>query len=119
MAKAVPRDSVKNLRTLKYAHSAAVEAGDVIVVNGNILVAVNDADADAENIYIYRGRSAFPKASGVSTAIAANTKVYWDVAEGVVTTTSYTAIAANALIGVTIEAATDDDTEVLVMQQEN
>jgi predicted RecA/RadA family phage recombinase len=117
MAKAVPRDSVKNLRTLKLAHTAAVEAGEVIVDSGNILVAVNDADADEENIYIYRGRSAFPKASGVSTAIAANTKVYWDEAEGVAKTDDEA--AANALIGVTIEAATDDDTEVLVMQQEN
>lgn len=117
MAKAVPRDSVKNLRTLKLAHTAAVEAGDVIVVNGNILIAVNAADADVENIYIYRGRSAFPKATGASSGIAANTKVYWDVAEGVAKTDDEA--AANALIGVTIEAATDDDTEVLVMQQEN
>lgn len=117
MAKAVPRDSVKNLRTLKLAHTAAVEAGEVIVDSGNTLIAVNDADADAANAYIYRGRSAFPKASGVSTAIAANTKVYWDVAEGVAKTDSES--GANALIGVTIEAATDDDTEVLVNQHEN
>ena len=117
MAKAVPRDSLKNLRTLKLAHTGAVAAGDVIVVSGNTLVAVNAADADAGNIYIYRGRSAFPKATGVGSGIAANTKVYWDAAEGVAKTDDEA--AANALIGVTIEAATDDDTEVLIMQHEN
>ena len=117
MAKAIPRDSIRNMRTLKLAHSAAIESGDVIVDSGNTLIAVNNADADVENAYIYRGRSAFPKATGVSSAIAANTKVYWDVAEGVAKTDDESGV--NALIGITIEAATDDDTEVLVNQHEN
>lgn len=115
--KATPRDGVNGLKTMKLAHTAAVLAGEIIEANSNILVAVSAAEANAANIYIYRGRVGFPKAVGGSTAIAANTKVYWDVSAGVATTSSDT--GTNKLIGTTVEAAGDSDAEVLVMLAEN
>lgn len=114
---ATPRDGVNNLKTMKLAHAAAVLAGEIIVANGNILVAVNAADANVENIYVYRGRVGFPKATGVSTAIAANAKVYWDATNGVATVDA--AAGANKMIGTTVEAAGDTDVEVLAMLGEN
>lgn len=83
MATAIPRDGLGNLRVLKLVHTAAVAVGDVIVSGGNVLIAVNAADADAENLYIYRGRAEFPKGAG---AIAAVAQVYWDPSAGQVTT---------------------------------
>ncbi len=115
--KATPRDGVNNLKTLKLAHTAAVGAGEIIEANGNILVAVSAAEANVANIYIHRGRVAFPKATGASTAIVANTKVYWDVLAGVATVSAAT--GTNKLIGTTVEAAGDSDAEVLVMLGEN
>ncbi len=106
------RDGLANLRTLKLAHNAAVSAYDVIVSGGHALVAVNDADADAENTYVYRGRVSFPKGSG---AIAAGAVVYWDASPGVITTTS----TDNTRAGICIEAALTADTEALVMLHEN
>lgn len=114
---ATPRDGVNNLKTMKLAHTAAVAAGEIIVANGNILVAVNAADANVENTYIFRGRVAFPKATGASTAIAGNTKVYWNATTGVATTDA--AAGANKQIGLTVEAAGDNDSEVLAMLGEN
>ncbi len=114
---ATTRDGVNNLKTLKLAHTAAVLAGEIIVANGNILVAVSAALANASNIYIYRGRVGFPKATGASTAIAANVKVYWNATTGVATIDA--AAGANNMIGTTVEAAGDSDAEVLVMLGEN
>jgi predicted RecA/RadA family phage recombinase len=72
---AIIRDSLANARTLKYAHTAAVEVGEIIVANGNVLVAISAADADEEAIYVYRGRIQVPKTTG---AIAAGEPVFWD-----------------------------------------
>lgn len=103
-------EGVKEVKTLLYAHDAAVDAGDVIVVNGVVLIAVNDADADEENVWAFEGRAAFPKATGGGSAIDAPAKVYWDSGSSVITTTS----AGNAGCGVCIEDAADADEEVVV-----
>ena len=107
MATANPSDGLRELRTLKLAHSAAVEVGEVIVSGGNVLVAVNAAEADELNIYVYRGKVSFPKGAGV---IGAAVAVYWDTAGGEITTTD----TANTRAGITAEAAADADTMVLV-----
>jgi predicted RecA/RadA family phage recombinase len=53
-----------------------------------------------------------PKATGVSTAITAGAKVYWDAGNSVATTDDDT--GNNKLLGKTIAAATDDDVTVRV-----
>jgi predicted RecA/RadA family phage recombinase len=72
---AVIRDGLGNARTLKYAHTSAVTKGEIIVVGGQVLVAISAALISALAIYVYRGRIQIPKTTG---AIAAAAKVYWD-----------------------------------------
>ncbi|MDH4319882.1 MAG: hypothetical protein OEV73_00135 [Desulfobulbaceae bacterium] len=82
---ATPRDGVQHLRTRKHTHNAAVAANEIIVVNGDILIAVSAALANVENVYIYRGRASFPKTTGASSAIADGKECFWDATNGVAT----------------------------------
>lgn len=113
MAKANVRGGVTDSRTLKLAHSAATEAREVIVSNGQVLVAVNDALINADNIYVFGGRVEFPKAAPL--AIAVGDLCYWDVADGNINKSS----AGNTLAGICIEAAGSAATTVLVELDEN
>lgn len=70
------QDSIENVRTIKYTHSAAVVAGDIIVVNGNILIAVNDTAINTEGVYIYQGKVEMPKNN--STAFSVLDRMYYD-----------------------------------------
>lgn len=112
MAKGTPRGGVGETKTLKLAHTAAVEKHDVIVSGGNVLIAIDDYAANEEGVYIFRGGASFPKGSG---AIGAATVVYWDSAAGVITTT----VTANTKAGITTEAAASVATEVFVALREN
>ena len=112
MAKATIIDGVRHSRTLMLAHTAAVEPGDVVVAGGNVLVAVSNADADAESAFVYRARASFPKGTG---AIASGAPVYWDDSAGQATATS----TDNTRCGIAIEAAASDDTEVVASLHEN
>lgn len=110
--KAIPRGGVNQLRTLKLAHTAAVEAEEVIVSNGQVLVAVNAAEADAENTYIYRGPVEFPKEA--SLAVAVGDVCYWVAANHNINKTN-----TNVKTGICIEAALAADSVVLVELSEN
>ncbi len=112
MAKATPRGGVTTNRTLKLAHTAAVEDGDVIVSNGQVLVAEGDYAADEEGIYTCMGPVEFPKVD--ATAIAVGDPVYWDAADGEINTDN-----ANPQAGVCIGVAAAADTTVLVEQRLN
>ncbi len=103
-------DGVSNVKTLKHTHDAAVEAGDVIVEAGIVLVAVNDADADEENVWAFAGRMAFDKATGVGTDISAPTLVYYDSGAEVATDED----SGNYSLGLCIEDAETTDDEVIV-----
>jgi predicted RecA/RadA family phage recombinase len=103
-------EGVKEVKTLLYAHSSAVSAGDVIVVAGMVLIAVNDAEANAENVWAFSCRAAFTKSSGAGTAITAPSRVFYDATGEVATLTT----AGNAGIGLCIEDADTTDTEVFV-----
>jgi len=107
MAKATPRGGVTTNRTLKLAHTAAVTDGDVIVSNGQVLVAEGDYEADEEGVYTCMGPTEFPKVA--ATAFAVGDKAYFDVADGEINTDN-----ANPLAGVVIAAAAAADTTVLV-----
>lgn len=113
MAKAIVRGGVNQVRTLKLAHTAAVTDGDVIVSGGQVLVAVNDADADADNTYVFRGPVEFPKEA--SLAVAAGEVVYWVAANGNVNKTA----TANTKCGICTKAAAAADTVVLIELGEN
>ena len=69
-------DNLNNLKTCKYTHNAATVPGDVIVVNCCVLVAVNTALANAENVYVYSGKVTIPKNNAL--VINALDQVYWD-----------------------------------------
>lgn len=112
MAKAIPRGGVHQNRTLKYANAGAVEAGDVIVANGQVLVAVNAAGAGAENVYIFRGPVEFPKAAAL--AVAAGEVCYWAGAGNANKTAQ-----DNTKIGICVEGAAAADTVVLIELGEN
>ncbi len=107
------RDSLANARTLKLAHTAAVVVGEVIVSNGQVLVAINAAIADADNIYMYRGRVELPKEA--SLVVAVGDVLYWDATAEVATKTS----TSNTKLGIAIEASAAPDTSVLAMLGEN
>ncbi|WP_305046333.1 DUF2190 family protein [Geoalkalibacter sp.] len=112
MAKAIPRGGVHQSRTLKYAHAGALTAGDVIVANGQVLVAVGDSAAGAVNTFVFRGPVEFPKQSAL--AIAPGEVCYW-VADTHVNKTA----SANTKVGICTEAAAAADTVVLVELGEN
>lgn len=103
-------EGVKETKTLLYAHPAAVDAGDVIVKNGMVLIAVNDADADETNVWMFAGRAALPKATGAGSGIDAPARVYYDADANVITTTP----GDNAPAGVCIESADTDDDEAII-----
>ncbi len=113
MAKATIADSIQNARTLKLAHTAAVQAGDVIVSNGQVLVAVNDAQANAENAYVYMGKVIAPKVAG--TAFAPGDKAYWDPAAGNMTKTT----SGNTLCAMCVEAALAADAQLVAFLRPN
>jgi predicted RecA/RadA family phage recombinase len=102
-------DSMARTRTLTYTHNAALSSGDVIVVNGAVLVAVNDTDANAENVFVYEGKVALPKTAAL--AIDALDAVYWDAAAGECNKTA----AGNTACGFCQEAAAGADSTVTIM----
>jgi predicted RecA/RadA family phage recombinase len=109
MATGIIADSIQNTRILPLAHSAAVEAGDIVINNGNVLVPVNKAAANEKNTYVYMGKCIFPKVPG--TAMSPGDKLYWDSAAFNVTKTAGT----NTRCGMCIEAAQAADTTVVLM----
>ena len=109
MATGIIADSIRNARTLPLAHNAAVEIGDIIVDNGNVLVAVGKAAANVKNVYVYMGKCIFPKVAG--TAMNPGDKLYWDVAANNVTKT----VGTNTRCGMCVEAALAGDTSVVLM----
>lgn len=113
MATAKVQGSIKDIRTLKYNNSSAVAAGEILVLNGHVTVAVAAAAANAAGAYVFRGRVEFPKAAPL--AIAPGEKCYWDVADGNCNKTA----TDNTLVGIAVEAAASADTTVLVELAEN
>ena len=106
-------DGLGAARTLKYTHNAALTAGDEIVINGQVWVAVNDTLADVENVFVYRGKCRFPKEPAVAHAIG--DVLYWDDTNNYATKT----VGTNAKIGMCLDAAASADTETEAMLREN
>lgn len=98
--------------SIDYTPVAAVAAGDVVVQGDLVGIAKLDILADTLGALAVEGVFDVPKATGVSTAIAAGKTVYWDVAD--VEAKEDSEAGANELLGKTILAATDNDTTVRV-----
>ncbi len=113
MATAKILSGLKDTRTLKYTHNAATVPGDIIVVNGQVLVAVNTAAANTANIYAFRGRIEFPKEAAL--AIAPGEQCYFVAANGNINKTA----AGNTGVNICVEAALAADTVVVVELMEN
>jgi predicted RecA/RadA family phage recombinase len=101
-------DNSTRLFTGKYTHNAATVPGQVIVANSCVLVAVNTKAADAENVYIYKGKVCLPKEA--SLAVNFLDKVYWDATNECITTTA----TANTECGRCVEKALAADTTIWV-----
>jgi predicted RecA/RadA family phage recombinase len=97
---------------IDYTPGADVAAGDVVVQGDLVGVARFDIKSGVLGALAVSGVFDFPKTAGASTAIAAGTAVYWDIADGVAQADSET--GANKLLGKTVAAAGDDDAAVRV-----
>lgn len=106
---ATVRDSIQNTRTIPYTHNAATAVGDIIVINGAVLIAVNKADADKANAYVYQARVEMPKE--VSLAVNEFDRVFWDSVNGKITKTS----GGNTFCGYCAEKALAADTVIQII----
>ena len=99
-------------QAIDYTPAADVAAGDVVVQGELVGVAKTPIAANTAGSLAVVGVFDFPKTTGVGTAIAAGSKVYWDATNGVATTDD--ALGANKLIGKTVRDAGDNDATVRV-----
>ena len=95
-----------------YTPAADVKAGDVVIQGDLLGVAKLDIPTGKLGSLALTGVFEFPKAVGAGTAIPVGTRVFWDVAEA--RAKADDEAGANKLIGKTIKAAGDDDTNVRV-----
>ncbi|MCP4259096.1 MAG: DUF2190 family protein [Planctomycetes bacterium] len=77
MAKATGYDSLRDHKTLKLAHSAAVAPGDIIVSNNRVLIAINETAISVDNAYVYHGGVNLPKKTATAFTALID-RVYWD-----------------------------------------
>lgn len=97
-------------RSIDYTPGTAVTAGDVVVQNELIGVAVADIAANEKGSLQIDAVVKAPKSTGTSTAIAAGKLVYWDADNEVVTETA----GSLKKMGVTVAAATDSESVAYV-----
>jgi predicted RecA/RadA family phage recombinase len=114
MAKGYVRTESRNVKTLKYTNGSAVTAGDLVLINGHLCCALNDAGASVETVYAYEARKMLvPKEAAL--AINVGDAVYWVTANSNVNKTS----AGNTKAGVCVEGALSADTTVLIELKPN
>ena len=96
-----------------YTPSGAVAAGDVVAQGQLVGVAERDIAANELGALTIKGVRSFPKHVSSSSAIAAGTKLYWDVADNEVNTDT-----ANPYLGKAVLAATATATTVDVLMDQ-
>ena len=101
---------VQDGESIDYTPGADVAAGDVVVQADLVGVAKLDIKANKLGALTVDGVFDFAKATGVGTALAVGSTVYWDDTANVATSTS----AGNKLLGKVAKAAADADTTVRV-----
>ena len=95
---------------IDHTPGADLAAGDVVVQGELVGVATRPIPADTPGGLAVEGVFDFAKATGVGTAVAAGTNVYWDDATNQATATA----TGNKLIGKSVRAAADADATVRV-----
>jgi predicted RecA/RadA family phage recombinase len=113
MAKAIIQGREVNDRTLKLVHKTMISPGDIIVSNGQVLVAAGGSNAGSDNIYFFRGPVRFPKSTSV--AIEAGDVCYFNESDGVVNKTA----TNNYKVGICLEASAEGSETVLIQLHEN
>jgi len=94
--------------TVDHTPSAAVSAGDMVVIGDRVAHAPKDIAANALGQLVVRGVVTCPKATGTGEAIADGKIVYWDATNEQATETAST----HKMLGKTVGAAGDDDATV-------
>lgn len=107
MAKAARITSSKHYAAIKMAHTAAVEALDIIALDGRVLVALIDAEADVENDYVFECNLEAPMAA---VTISGLEVAYWDNSAGNFTNV----VGSNIKCGMFLRDQADTDTECKV-----
>lgn len=70
------RDDLNNVRTLKYTHNAATTTDTIYYLNGMVLLAMNSALANVENVFVCSGLIEYTKVA--AQAWTGGQKIYWD-----------------------------------------
>lgn len=102
------RGALCDTKTIKYTHASATTKDTIYLINGRPMLAVNSADANTENTFVYAGRIEYAKATG--TAWVAGDDLYWDNSAAKFTKTQ----AGNSHAGVAAEDATSGATTGIV-----
>jgi predicted RecA/RadA family phage recombinase len=77
------RDAFEKIRTLKFTHSGATVTDTIYYLNGMILLAMNSALANIENVFICSGLIEYGKVE--AQAWTGGQKIYWDPAAALFT----------------------------------
>lgn len=104
------RDNVNVVRTVPYAHSSATTTDKLYIINGIVSLAVNTADADAENTFVIGGLIEYSKVE--AQAWLGLEVVYYDSANDRFTNVYD---ATYVLAGIAYEAAANPTTTGLII----
>jgi predicted RecA/RadA family phage recombinase len=94
--------------TLDYTPTAAVSAGDVVVLSDLLAVATHDIEANKLGAVAYTGLWSLPKAA---EALSQGDAVYWDASASAVTATA----SGNTFAGHAAADAASGDSDVAVI----
>ncbi|MCL4742275.1 MAG: DUF2190 family protein [Phycisphaerales bacterium] len=98
---------------INYTAPSDVDYGDVVVQGDLVGIATRDIKSGEVGRIALAGLFGVVKATGVGTAIAAGTKLYWDATNKVATADDGS--GANKFMGVSTRAAQDGDRFVRVL----
>ena len=113
MPKAIIAGQGVHDRRLKFTHAKEVTEGDIVVVNGHVVVAAHQANAGVQAQYVFRGPVLFPKST--DTTIDVGDVCYFDKSSGFVNKVA----ARNTRVGICMEAATKESSKVFINLCEN
>lgn len=98
---------------INYTAPSDIDYGDVVVQGDLVGIATRDIKSGEVGRIALAGLFGIVKATGVGTALAAGTKLYWDGTGKVATDDD--GAGANKFMGVSTRAAQDDDRFVRVL----
>lgn len=98
------RGPMEQLVTVTYTHTSDTTADTVYLLGGRVMLAVNSALADVENVFLIRGHIEYAKTAG--EAWVGGQLLYWDDTAKSFTTT----VGTNTKAGYAMEAAASADT---------